>query len=224
VEADAAAYYERLAGDYPLTIRQLVPRYDEMVGEIAGRLRRLAPRRIVDVGCGPGEVTALIADALPGSEIIAVEVNGAMVEAARTRLAPFGDRVRVLHADARELVLPGPIQAAFSNLVLHNLGGDDKVRALKAVRGAVSHGGVFLWGDLIRHEEATREASAVTYRRRFALEKGCPPDLVEWNFRKEGEQDHPLSLQGMTNAARLAGFHSVQRTWSHDGFVLIEAH
>ncbi|MGD2069373.1 MAG: class I SAM-dependent methyltransferase [Gemmatimonadota bacterium] len=223
MEPDTTAYYDRLALDYAGLIRQLVPRYDELAAEIVGRLRAGAPERVLDVGCGPGELTAEVAAALPGAEVIAVEVVPVMAERARRRLAPFGRRVAVLLGDAAELVLAPPAGAAWSNLVLHNLGGAEKRRALRAVRAALHPGAPFLWGDLVRHPDPEREAVAVEYRRRFALEHGCPAGLVEWNFRKEGGRDHPLSAEGMEEAARAAGFDTAATVWTHDGFALVVA-
>lgn len=74
----------------------------------------LAPRkgeRILDVGCGDGVLTAVIAQA--GAAVVGVDASPAMIAAARER----GLDARV--ADGEALAFAGEFDAAFSNAALH---------------------------------------------------------------------------------------------------------
>jgi trans-aconitate 2-methyltransferase len=62
---------------------------------------------VLDAGCGSGRVTELLAARLPRGRVIALDASKAMIDAARERLAPLGDRVRYVVAD---LGRPLPIQ------------------------------------------------------------------------------------------------------------------
>ena len=48
-------------------------------------VRRLAPASVVDLGCGPGQLTVLIAEAASSAEVVGVDPDPAMLEVARTR-------------------------------------------------------------------------------------------------------------------------------------------
>ena len=82
----------------------------------AGVVDLLAPRpgeRILDVGCGTGTLTRLLADAR--ADVVGVDASPAMVERAR---AAFPD-LRFDVADATTMAFDRPFDAVFSNAVLH---------------------------------------------------------------------------------------------------------
>jgi trans-aconitate 2-methyltransferase len=53
--------------------------------DLLARVGASAPRRVVDLGCGPGHLTALLATRWPGAEVTALDSSPDMVAAARER-------------------------------------------------------------------------------------------------------------------------------------------
>jgi trans-aconitate 2-methyltransferase len=53
--------------------------------DLLARVGATSPRRVVDLGCGPGHLTAVLAARWPGSRITAVDSSPEMVAAARER-------------------------------------------------------------------------------------------------------------------------------------------
>jgi len=70
---------------------------------------------VLDAGCGSGRVTETLVERLPAGKVIALDGSPAMVDAARTRLARFGDRVDYVVAD---LGAPLPLTEASVDAVL----------------------------------------------------------------------------------------------------------
>ena len=58
--------------------------------ELLARVRLDAPRLAIDIGCGPGNSTELIARRFPEAEIVGLDTSPAMLEAARLRLPQAG--------------------------------------------------------------------------------------------------------------------------------------
>ena len=62
--------------------------------------------RVLDVGCGPGRLTLLVAARAPGLEVVGVDVDPGMIERARTRATRAGEaglRVSFVEADVHAL-------------------------------------------------------------------------------------------------------------------------
>jgi 16S rRNA (cytosine1402-N4)-methyltransferase len=95
----ARAYYADLKVDYSVKIRQLVPKYDEMVECIVQLLRLGSPRNVLDIGAGIGNVTALVLESVPDVRVTALEVSDEMFREAQPNLETAADRVRLVHQD-----------------------------------------------------------------------------------------------------------------------------
>jgi trans-aconitate 2-methyltransferase len=87
---------------------------------VLDRLPLVGDERVLDAGCGSGRVTELLAARLPRGRVVALDGSPSMIEAARDRLAPFGDRIEYVVADLGEpLPIDGPVDAVFSTATFH---------------------------------------------------------------------------------------------------------
>src|SRR5215470_1845269 len=67
----------------------------------------LAPHaRILDAGCGTGEITMRLARLLPDTPLLGIDIIDSHLELARVRCAEFGERTRFEHRSIFELGLP----------------------------------------------------------------------------------------------------------------------
>jgi trans-aconitate 2-methyltransferase len=86
-------------------------------------LDRLALRgneRVLDVGCGTGRLTELLAERLPHGHAIGIDQSANMLTTARTAMrASVRGRVAFLHADAAALPIAGAADAIFSTATFH---------------------------------------------------------------------------------------------------------
>lgn len=104
---------------------------------------RHAPRagaRVLDVGCGTGEILARLAARFPQASFLGVDLEEPHLARARARCAQFGDRVRVQREDALSLSLPdGHFDLVVSRHVLQAL--PDARRALAEMLRVLRPGG-----------------------------------------------------------------------------------
>jgi trans-aconitate methyltransferase len=92
--------------------------------------------RIMDAGAGSGADTVTLAKERPEALVESVEWIGQYVDAARKRLAPFGDRVQVRQGDMAKIT--GPYDLIWCAGALYFLGVTE---GLRAWRGALAEGG-----------------------------------------------------------------------------------
>jgi trans-aconitate 2-methyltransferase len=100
---------------------------------VLGWLDLSGAERVLDAGCGTGQVTALLRDRLPGGEVVALDGSSAMIGRARERLGD--DRVAYVVADlSRPLPVDPPVDAVLSTATFHWIQDHDALfRNLAAV-------------------------------------------------------------------------------------------
>jgi trans-aconitate 2-methyltransferase len=88
---------------------------------VLDRLELAGDETVLDAGCGSGRVTESLAQRLPRGRVVAVDASPSMVDAARARLARFGDRIDYVVADlGRPFDVPGgPADAILSTATFH---------------------------------------------------------------------------------------------------------
>lgn len=115
---------------------------------------RLAPARIVDLGCGTGAATAGLRARFPAARLVNVDLAHAMVRAAvpesagwRRWLGGRSGPVSGVNADMASLpFVDGAFGLAWSNLALHWL--DDPLPAFAEARRVLDTGGLFMFSAL----------------------------------------------------------------------------
>ncbi|MDG5759886.1 methyltransferase domain-containing protein [Natronococcus sp. A-GB1] len=99
-------------------------------------LEPTADERVLDLGCGTGELTAAVSDA--GATAVGLDSSAEMIATAREAHPDCS----FVHADATTFAAEEPFDAVLSNAALHWI--DDQDAVLETVRDALRPGGRFV--------------------------------------------------------------------------------
>ncbi len=94
--------------------------------DLLTRVRADDPRFVVDLGCGPGNLTALLAARWPEAQVLGVDNSPQMIEAARAEAGPGraeAARLAFALADLRDWRPPRPVDVFTCNAVLQWIPG-----------------------------------------------------------------------------------------------------
>jgi trans-aconitate 2-methyltransferase len=113
--------------------------------DLTSQIEATDPRSVVDIGCGPGELTISLSRRWPGADVLGIDSSPEMIEAAQQVLeaedSEPGDppRLRFELIDLRDWSPPEPVDVIVSNAVLQWL--PDRDSLLLRFAGHLAEGG-----------------------------------------------------------------------------------
>jgi len=96
---------------------------------VLDRLSPAAGETVLDAGCGSGRVTQALLERFADVDVLALDGSPSMLEQAAERLAPFGERVTLVHADLLEPLPIERVDAVFSTATFHWVADHDRLFA-----------------------------------------------------------------------------------------------
>lgn len=217
--------------DFDTGIRQFLPRYDEMLDAL---VRCISPTRsrILDLGCGTGELSLKILKCYPTAQVVAVDYSPRMLEFAQAKLhnagytsqwtgiaADFGDWAN------HQLSLGEGFDACVSSLAIHHLSDEMKLKLFQRIRESLNSGGCFWNADPILAESPALAEVYQAIKEEWAKQQGT---ILEETLTKRGKsiaQGHSNPDQLATLSAHLqmltkAGFHPIAVPWAYYGLAV----
>jgi SAM-dependent methyltransferase len=128
----------------PMGRRWLLPLYDPLTrlagisrlhGGLLDRADLQPGHRVVEIGCGTGNLLLAAARRQPSAEVMGIDPDPAALRRARRKAVRAKLPVRLERAFAGELPFPdGSVDRILSSLMLHHLDDDEKIRAMREAR------------------------------------------------------------------------------------------
>ena len=121
MSADPEYFYDEISGDYNALIKRCVPKYDNMLSTLLDYIHGdFAPQKILELGCGTGNLTSLLTRQFPLASITAVDVSGECIHQCKKR--NFSGHVNFEKSDFRALEYPdNSMDFVISSISIHHL-------------------------------------------------------------------------------------------------------
>jgi len=116
---------------------------------LVAAVTHLRPRRVLDIGCGPGALTATLLERWPSADILGIDRSPEMIELAERWAVP--DRLDFASADIRSWRPDEPVDLILSNACFHWI--EDHAALLRRLASLLNDGGVLAFQVPANHGE-----------------------------------------------------------------------
>lgn len=182
-------FYDQLSSKYSDLIKKCVPRYDELLNTMFLYLEPdFKPLRILDLGCGTGNLTQKILEYFPDAQIDALDLSEDILEESRKR---FGNKsnMNYLQADFKSMNLPlGNYDLVMSSIAIHHVEDPFKLKLYKEVYQSLKKGGLFIFADQTRGITDEIYFKNIECWKAEALKLGSTEE--NWNMWMEHQDAH----------------------------------
>ncbi len=210
-------HFEDEAKEFDSLILKLIPYYNEMITSLSLAIPFNTQEKIkvLDLGCGTGNVSKIIKERFPQSKITCIDLAEKMIEMARTKLSHY-DNIEYKIGNFSKLHFSNDYDVIVSSLAIHHLKTDDEKKYLYSkIFNALGKGGVFYNADTVLG--STNYLSKVNMEKwKDYMLKNVPLDEVEQKWLPTHyEEDFPASLMDQLDWLREIGFKEVDVIWRY---------
>lgn len=211
-----------------------VPRRTEQLRAVCALLQAAPAPAMLELGCGDGYITEAVLERYEDATVTAIDASAQMLDAARIRLARFGDRVRLIEADLADTSWrTGACGAVVTSLAVHHLDHAEKRALYRSVHGLLVPGGVFVQADLVLpaphcNPLAAQEWDRIVREQSQDLFHGDEASnlfaATRWNlFRYADPVDKPAGLADQLRWLAEAQFAGIDVVWAAAGHAVVTA-
>ncbi|MFB2878227.1 class I SAM-dependent methyltransferase [Floridanema aerugineum] len=214
--------------DFDQLIRQLLRKYDEML-DVLVKCIPANVDRILELGCGTGELSLKLLNRFPTVQIIAVDYSPRMLQYAqeKIRVAGYQQRWIAKEADFGEWAnnsqtanIGNNFDACVSSLAIHHLTDEMKLKLFQQIRHSLNPGGVFWNADPILPESELMKTVYQTAREEWAIEQGSTLTEIRSQVGKSvpygySSPDRLATLEAQLQMLKTSGFDRVAVPWKY---------
>jgi tRNA (cmo5U34)-methyltransferase len=212
-----ARHFSEAWKQYDLQIRQTVPRYDdalELLVAVSGRTCP-APRTILELGVGTGNLAALLLAAFPDAHLTGIDLVPDFLGVAHDRLSRFGDRVRLVEADVAAFDFGTGVDVAVTSFVLHHTGDTVKRAVYERVHACLNGDGFFANIDFVDATTACCSGIFDDLRVGYMRQAGLTNERIETEYVEHRKLERPTPIAVQLEWLRDIGFTDVECFWKY---------
>ncbi len=163
------------ASEYDSLIHTIVPTHSFLLSSMIDSLPEKC-NRILELGCGTGLLTTMLAYAYPNAKIVAIDISKTMVQLAKSRKNL--ESVQFLIRDFRKSWPTGSFDAVVAALCLHHVSVEDRQKIVTRAAERLMPEGRFICGDIFRSETSWEEGIMTDYWKKAMIRNKAPERIV----------------------------------------------
>ncbi len=215
-------HFEEEAKEFDKTILKLIPYYSDMIDSMVNTIpfEDNYTFRVLDLGCGTGNISKIVKERFPNSQISCIDIAENMIQMAKIKLEKY-DNIDFYTGDFFEFDFKEKYDVVLSSLALHHIRtDDDKKKFYRRIYSTLKDDGVFLNADVVLGSTDTLNQ---IYREKwieFMLQNVPLKEVEEKWLPKQMEEDFPAALTDHLKWLFETGFKSVDVIWKYYGLAV----
>jgi tRNA (cmo5U34)-methyltransferase len=214
-------HFEAEAQEFDVTIRRLIPYYEQMIDALVTALPfgQMQTFRVVDLGCGTGTIAQRIKDIYPQAQITCVDIAPKMLQIAERKLGTSDMYYQIANFENYEF--SETFDVAISSLALHHLVSDeDKIRFYKKIYDCLKPSGIFYNADVILGSSSHLQSRYMSKWQEYMSLNVSVEEIEQKWIPKHYDEDHPAKLMSQLAWLQEMGFTEVDVIWKYYNFAV----
>ena len=210
------SFYDEVSSQYTDLISKCVPRYGELLYNMFHYIPDdFKPKRILDLGCGTGNLTAEILKHFPEAEVDALDLSEEILKESQKRFSAQPN-VRYIQADFREMHLaPGSYDLILSSIAIHHVQDPDKIKLYQDICQALTPNGLFIFADQTRGVTEEIYQKHISRWKEEAFNLGSTQQNWDMWMEHQNAHDFHTPVNWHLRELELAGFKEVDVIWKN---------
>jgi tRNA (cmo5U34)-methyltransferase len=216
-------FFNQISEDYDDVIAKIVPVYREILWAMLYYLPQdFEPRQILELGCGTGNLTRLLVERWPNSQITAVDISPEMLQVIEKKINSRQVSLKESSFEALQ-VNPNEFDLVISSLAIHHVQNPAKQDLLVRIHDWLTPGGFFVMGDqVIATSQRIAKADMAYYETLVTTQGATEEELQQWREHRDS-LDHYATLANFTLWLGKAGFIQWDLLWRYLFWSVIQA-
>ncbi len=209
-------FYNTISKDYNELVHRAIPRYPEMLWAIFQYIPKdLKPKRILELGCGTGNLSELIVKTYPDAQKVLVDISEEIINQCKNRLGN-NDTIEYCQKDINALNFPADsFDLIISSITIHHLQHHEKEMLFKKAFSWLANEGVFTYADQFAGVTKGIYDNHMNLWHQFVLNSGCTADEWELWMKHQNEHDYHATAVDQIAWLKKANFSSIDITWRY---------
>lgn len=225
------------AENYAQTADIIIPERKKILSIISRAVAELGPvnPKIIDLGCGLGDVTAEILKLKPQADVLMIDFSDEMIRRSSERFRDYKN-INVVKRDLNQGILDVTEDRGFDVVVscfsIHHVEFENRIKLYSDIRELLKEQGLFINGDLFREDspaidqwEFNNLISSLVIQLKEKLGQEWTFKELELNRLENAQKmgDKPGTLWDMFHDMKAAGFRHVDCLWKSRNLAIMAA-
>jgi ubiquinone/menaquinone biosynthesis C-methylase UbiE len=212
--------FNEFSKNYTNDMVRCVPHYLKLISAFTDHLPQdFVPNRILDLGCGNGNVTSRLLQLFPDSHFTLLDASREMINICKDQFNTYN--VEYIESYFKDYKFKNEyfdlITAGFS---LHHCNSQEKKLLFHRIYGSLRKGGIFACSDLMINKNKPEHVILLNNWKTFVYESFPEDEKWEWLMEHYGEFDKPDDYNDQLEWLQEAGFKKImlpinKSYWAH---------